>query len=261
MAQRRHLRPGRRGLRALLGRRALARAALREDALRQRAAGARLPARLAADAATSSSGACARRRSTGRCARCAAPRAASTPPSTPTPRARRASSTSGPQHELRDLLGDDAPPMLMRYWGVDRGPNFEGRSILHVPGGRRRPRRCSRGRGGPCTRRARSACGPGLDDKRLTAWNALMISALADAGAVLERPDYLDAARACAALPARDRCATTRRPAAAHLQGRPCVAERLPRGPRVPPRGAAGALRGDLRDALVHRGARARRRR
>ena len=37
----------------------------------------------------------ARRRSTGRCARCAAPRAASTRRSTPTPRAWRASSTSG----------------------------------------------------------------------------------------------------------------------------------------------------------------------
>jgi uncharacterized protein len=39
---------------------------------------------------------------------------------------------------------------------------------------------------------------PGLDDKRLTAWNALMISALADAGGVLERQDYLDAAVRCA---------------------------------------------------------------
>ena len=40
-------------------------------------------------------GACAARRSTGRCARCAAPRAASARRSTPTPRASRASSTSG----------------------------------------------------------------------------------------------------------------------------------------------------------------------
>jgi uncharacterized protein len=36
---------------------------------------------------------------------------------------------------------------------------------------------------------------PGLDDKRLASWNALMITALADAGAILERPDFLDAAR------------------------------------------------------------------
>jgi uncharacterized protein YyaL (SSP411 family) len=39
---------------------------------------------------------------------------------------------------------------------------------------------------------------PGLDDKRLTGWNALMISALADAGAVLQREDYLTAASECA---------------------------------------------------------------
>jgi uncharacterized protein len=41
---------------------------------------------------------------------------------------------------------------------------------------------------------------PGLDDKRLTSWNALMISALAQAGAVLGRDDYLDAAVACASF-------------------------------------------------------------
>jgi uncharacterized protein YyaL (SSP411 family) len=39
---------------------------------------------------------------------------------------------------------------------------------------------------------------PGLDDKRLTSWNALMIAALADAGGTLAETRYLDAARACA---------------------------------------------------------------
>ena len=83
------------------------------------------------------------------------------------------------------------------------------------------------GRAGAARRLAASGCTtcapqrvwPGLDDKRLTSWNALMISALADAGAVLERDDYLDAARGGrrvrAARPAR-----RRRPAAAHLEGR-----------------------------------------
>ena len=46
---------------------------------------------------------------------------------------------------------------------------------------------------------------PGLDDKRLTSWNALMIFALADAGAVLERSDYLAAAVRCAEFVLRER--------------------------------------------------------
>src|SRR6185503_8131923 len=39
---------------------------------------------------------------------------------------------------------------------------------------------------------------PGLDDKRLTSWNALAIAAIAEAGAVLGRTDYLEAVEACA---------------------------------------------------------------
>ena len=55
---------------------------------------------------------------------------------------------------------------------------------------------------------------PGLDDKRLTSWNALMIAALAEAGAVLGRADYLDAATECARfLLSRGRVRTGRIPA------------------------------------------------
>ena len=39
---------------------------------------------------------------------------------------------------------------------------------------------------------------PGLDGKRLTSWNALMVCALADAGAALPEPRYTEAAVACA---------------------------------------------------------------
>jgi uncharacterized protein YyaL (SSP411 family) len=100
------------------------------------------------------------------------------------------------EQELRDALGEDAEPLLA-YWGVDRGPNFEGRSILHVAGGDVEPQLLERARQRLYELRAQRVW-PGLDDKRLTAWNALMVAALADAGAVLGRDDYLDFARGCA---------------------------------------------------------------
>ncbi len=88
---------------------------------------------------------------------------------------------------------------LMQFYGVSEGGNFEGRSILHLAEGAEaaEPEGLAEARKALYEARSKRVW-PGLDDKRLTSWNALMIAALAEAGAVLERDDYLDAARACA---------------------------------------------------------------
>jgi uncharacterized protein len=94
--------------------------------------------------------------------------------------------------ELRAALGDepDADEAIAWFGATDRG-NFEGANIpVRGPG---RPDRLDEWRRRLYEVRSKRVW-PGLDDKRLTSWNALMISALAEAGAVLERPDYLDAA-------------------------------------------------------------------
>jgi hypothetical protein len=98
--------------------------------------------------------------------------------------------------ELREALaGDPDADEAIAWFGATSRGNFEGRNIP------------VRGPGDPERRDAwrrrlydvrKERVWPGLDDKRLTSWNALMISALAEAGAVLERPDYLDVAAACA---------------------------------------------------------------
>ncbi len=97
--------------------------------------------------------------------------------------------------ELREVLGEDAEAAI-RWFGASERGNFEGRNIL------------TRGEGEPppklpeIRRRLYQARAqrvwPGLDDKRLCAWNGLMISALADAGAVLRAPAYVEGARECA---------------------------------------------------------------
>ena len=93
--------------------------------------------------------------------------------------------------EVRKALGDDAEAAITAL-GMSEQGNFEGQNIPVRAGDL------------PAELRARlydvraTRVWPGLDDKRLTSWNALMISALADAGAVLGEERYLGAARACA---------------------------------------------------------------
>jgi uncharacterized protein YyaL (SSP411 family) len=100
--------------------------------------------------------------------------------------------------QIRAVLGDRAEPVL-DYYGVTGSGNFEGKNILHLAAGAAAPEPDGLAEARQALYEARAKrVWPGLDDKRLTAWNALMIAALAEAGAVLGRDDYLDAARTCA---------------------------------------------------------------
>ena len=97
--------------------------------------------------------------------------------------------------QLRDTLGPELADAAIVYFGATELGNFDGANVLEARGSY--PSRLPEIRRRLYEARA-ERIRPGLDDKRLTAWNALMISALADAGAVLERDDYVHAAIACA---------------------------------------------------------------
>jgi uncharacterized protein len=105
--------------------------------------------------------------------------------------------------ELRDALGADADAAILWFGATDAG-NFEdpqhpqaGLNVLAAASAAPPAGQAERIRGRLLDVRNQRTR-PGLDDKRLTSWNALMISALADAGATLGEARYLDAARACA---------------------------------------------------------------
>ena len=102
--------------------------------------------------------------------------------------------------EVREALGPLADAAI-EHFGMSEAGNFESANIpvRATPD----PERLDEIKAGLLTARERRVR-PGLDDKRLTAWNALMISALADAGAVLGEPRYRDAAVAAAEFVLRD---------------------------------------------------------
>jgi uncharacterized protein len=97
--------------------------------------------------------------------------------------------------EVREVLGDELGAEAIEHFGMTEGGNFEGRNIP-VRATTDPPHREELRKRLYEARAAR--VWPGLDDKRLTGWNALMVSALADAGAVLDEPLYRDAAVQCA---------------------------------------------------------------
>jgi uncharacterized protein YyaL (SSP411 family) len=85
---------------------------------------------------------------------------------------------------------------VLDWYGVTEAGNFEGRTILHRPvrGDLLRPPAIEDARRRLFDART-SRPRPGLDDKVLTEWNALMVTALAEAGAATGHADWVDAAR------------------------------------------------------------------
>jgi uncharacterized protein YyaL (SSP411 family) len=104
--------------------------------------------------------------------------------------------------ELREIVESAAPGHigdLFLYWGVMDHGEFEGKNVLFVNAPERKPpdeiyeevRRA-------VWQRRQTRPRPARDDKRIASWNALAISALAEAGAVLGEPRYSEAAVDCA---------------------------------------------------------------
>jgi uncharacterized protein YyaL (SSP411 family) len=104
--------------------------------------------------------------------------------------------------EIAAALTPAEAEVALAYWGVDRGPNFEGQSILWVPG-EPAPERVAAARRTLHEIRERRVH-PGRDDKVLASWNGLACRALAEAGAALDRADYLAAATANAEFVLRE---------------------------------------------------------
>jgi uncharacterized protein YyaL (SSP411 family) len=105
--------------------------------------------------------------------------------------------------EVREALDAREADAAIAHFGMSERGNFEGRNIPVRAWVEPPPANLDEIRRRLYDVRSQRVW-PGLDDKRLAAWNALMISALAEAGAVLGEPRYLGAARVCAEFVLRD---------------------------------------------------------
>ncbi|HEX6796707.1 MAG TPA: thioredoxin domain-containing protein [Ktedonobacterales bacterium] len=113
--------------------------------------------------------------------------------------------------ELRAVLGPEDAHIAEAYWGVTARGNFEGANILHaarpvdevaeelgMPSEQVREA-VARARERLAAARAKRVW-PARDEKVLAAWNGLLLRALAEAGRILGRDDYLQAALANASF-------------------------------------------------------------
>ncbi len=109
--------------------------------------------------------------------------------------------------DIRDALGASDAAIVEKLWGVTEEGNFEGHTILHralTPAEVAAELGLEEKQVHEAITRARTKLyearsqrvAPGRDDKALTGWNGLMQRAFAEAGRILNRNDYRDAAAA-----------------------------------------------------------------
>ncbi|MGH3404963.1 MAG: thioredoxin domain-containing protein [Streptosporangiaceae bacterium] len=102
--------------------------------------------------------------------------------------------------ELTEVLGPADGELAAGLFGVTRDGTFEqGASVLQLPADPADAGAYERIRSALLAARAHRVR-PGRDDKIVAAWNGLAIAALAEAGLLLERTDFVAAARGAAEL-------------------------------------------------------------
>ncbi len=97
--------------------------------------------------------------------------------------------------EIDEVLGSDGPRFRTAYGVTEKG-NWEGKNILHLPDSLSPEEDAALAplRSALLERRSHRIP-PAFDDKVLADWNGLAIGAIAEAGAVFARPDWVAAAR------------------------------------------------------------------
>lgn len=100
------------------------------------------------------------------------------------------------RQQVVDTLPQDLHEVALEWYEVTEAGNFEGTNILsrlHHRGDLTRNSQVERARALLLESR-NTRPWPGLDDKVLTEWNGMMLATLAEAAALLQRPDWLAAA-------------------------------------------------------------------
>ncbi|MDQ2974806.1 MAG: thioredoxin domain-containing protein [Acidobacteriota bacterium] len=108
--------------------------------------------------------------------------------------------------EIKKLLGEREAELFAAYYNVTESGNFEGENILNVTHDLTEVARAQNVTPEQLTESLKEArrilfaarekrIKPARDEKVLTAWNGLMLASFAEAGAILNRADYMQVAK------------------------------------------------------------------